>query len=199
MGQYNHLSCPVLDSDRSELNEEEKKELFQKCILMVDVYVKSHIHNLDDAHNLRQEILLKALEAFDKSYHERGRFRAWVLTIAMNMVRDYYRKKQREPRIIFMGNGFLNFVYKYKSRPLIVSFMYNHACEVLTEAIMELSSTERKLIDYVFFHKLGYRRASEELHISKSACFKRSRSILLKLRFRLGEKGIDQQSLNDNL
>lgn len=30
MGQYNHLSCPVLDSDRSELNEEEKKRTFSE-------------------------------------------------------------------------------------------------------------------------------------------------------------------------
>lgn len=29
MGQYNHLSRPILDSDRSELNEEEKKKLFR--------------------------------------------------------------------------------------------------------------------------------------------------------------------------
>ncbi len=31
MGQYNHLSCPVLDSDRSELNEEEKKNFFRNA------------------------------------------------------------------------------------------------------------------------------------------------------------------------
>lgn len=193
MGQYNHLSRPILDSDRSELNEEEKKKLFQKCILMVDMYVKSHIHNLDDAHNLRQEILLKALEAYDKSYHERGRFKAWVMTIAMNMVRDYYRKKQRGPYIILIGYEPLNLVYK--SRPWSYFCKCDYVCEVLREVLMELTLPERELIQDRFYLCISLRRASEKRHISKSACSKRCQKILMKIQSKFRDRGIDGQFL----
>lgn len=199
MEENNHLSRPWYGSDNSELSKK-KKVLFQKCILMVDAYVNSHIHNEDDAHNLRQEILLKALEAFDKSYHEEGRFRAWVLTIAMNMVRDYYRRKQRAPRVILLNDeSFSAMRLVNRGRPLKFFIMYERFCCSLGELMLELTPFERVLIWDLFFHEMSFRQAGKERNISKSACFKRCKRILAKIRKRLRNKGIDIDFLKGNL
>lgn len=199
MGQYKHLNSPLSNSDSSEVDEK-KKVLFQKCIVMVDAYVNSHIHNEDDAHNVRQDILLKALEAFDKSYHEEGRFTAWVLTIAINMVHDYYRRKQRGPQVIFLNDEpFSKRVLSHGRRSLRFLMMYEHFCRSLNEIMLELTLSERVLIWDLFFRDLTFRQAGEERNISKSACFKRYKRVLAKIRKRLRDKGIDLDFLSSNL
>lgn len=199
MGQYKYVNSPLSNSDNSEVDEK-KKVLFQKCIVMVDAYVNSHIHNEDDAHNVRQDILLKALEAFDKSYHEEGRFTAWVLTIAINMVHDYYRRKQRGPLVIFLNDEpFSKRVLSYRRRSLRFFMMYERFCRSLSEIMLELTLSERLLIWDLFFRDLTFRQAAEERNISKSACFKRYKRVLAKIRKKLRDKGIDLDFLSSNL
>jgi len=73
--------------------DKEEQILFYRCSLMVETYIKIHVRNQEDVYNLRQEVLLKVVEGLDKSYHERGRFFQWAMTITINMVNDYYRRK----------------------------------------------------------------------------------------------------------
>lgn len=199
MGQYKYVNSPLSNSDNSEIDEK-KKVLFQKCIVMVDAYVNSHIRNEDDAHNVRQDILLKALEAFDKSYHEEGRFTAWVLTIAINMVRDYYRRKQRRRLVIFLNDEpYSRRAVSDGRRSLRFLAMYEHFCKSLSEVMLELTLSERVLIWDLFFRDLTFREAGEERNISKSACFKRYKRVLAKIRKRLRDKGVDLDFLSSNL
>lgn len=65
--------------------DKEEQILFYRCSLMVETYIKIHVRNQEDVYNLRQEVLLKVVEGLDKSYHERGRFFQWAMTITINM------------------------------------------------------------------------------------------------------------------
>ena len=67
--------------------DKEEQILFYRCSLMVETYIKIHVRNQEDVYNLRQEVLLKVVEGLDKSYHERGRFFQWAMTITINMVK----------------------------------------------------------------------------------------------------------------
>ncbi len=51
-----------------------------------------------DAEDLTQEVFLRALRAID-GYERRGRDRAWLFSIAHNLVVDGSRRAQRRPRI----------------------------------------------------------------------------------------------------
>lgn len=84
--------------------DKEEQILFYRCSLMVETYIKIHVRNQEDVYNLRQEVLLKVVEGLDKSYHERGRFFQWAMTITINMVNDYYRRKKNAPTMVALDN-----------------------------------------------------------------------------------------------
>ena len=58
-------------------------------------------NRLDRNHDLAQELQGEvALRAYHKYYQCRDNFRAWVKTIALNVLREYFRKKGSVPLII---------------------------------------------------------------------------------------------------
>ena len=57
---------------RNEESDSEEYILYHRCSLMVEKYIKMHVHNIEDVYNLRQEVLLKVLEGLDKSYYARA-------------------------------------------------------------------------------------------------------------------------------
>lgn len=192
MGKYNHFSNrPIWDLGNSNLGEREENILFHRCSLMVEAYISSHVRNVDDAHNLRQEVLLRVLEGLRASYHEKGSFIPWVLAITMNVVRDYYRKKQREPRMIPFNGQFMVVSFREQSRPLDFFRKFELFCRKLGEVFLELSSFERELMWDLFFGKLNFRQAAEKRSMSKSSCFKAYKRLIEKIRKKLKEKGID--------
>jgi RNA polymerase sigma-70 factor (ECF subfamily) len=50
----------------------------------------------DVAEDLMQETLLRAFRSLD-TYRPEGKFRAWVFRIAVNLARDWIRRRPREP------------------------------------------------------------------------------------------------------
>ena len=90
---------------RNEESDSEEYILYHRCSLMVEKYIKMHVHNIEDVYNLRQEVLLKVLEGLDKSYYEQGHFFQWVMTIAVNMVNDYYRRKKNAPVLVALEDN----------------------------------------------------------------------------------------------
>lgn len=87
-----------------DVTDKEEQILFHRCSLRVEAYIKAHVYNQEDVYNLRQEVLLKVVEGLNKSYHEKGRFFQWVMTITINMVNDYYRRKKNAPNMVTLDN-----------------------------------------------------------------------------------------------
>ena len=81
---------------RNEESDSEEYILYHRFSLMVEKYIKMHVHNIEDVYNLRQEVLLKVLEGLDKSYYEQGHFFQWVMTIAVNMVNAEFNLQMQQ-------------------------------------------------------------------------------------------------------
>jgi len=58
----------------------------------VFAYVYRKLGDYHKAYDLTQEIFIKMMKHID-SYSEKGKFKNWLLTIAVNSCRDYYRSK----------------------------------------------------------------------------------------------------------
>jgi RNA polymerase sigma-70 factor (ECF subfamily) len=52
----------------------------------------------DVAEDLMQETLLRAFRSFD-TYRPEGKFQAWIFRIAVNLARDWIRRRPREPSL----------------------------------------------------------------------------------------------------
>lgn len=200
MKSNNHFSDSSEEfSEESNEGERRRKILFRQCMHIVETYVSSHVRNPDDASNLRQEALLRICEALSLShYDERGQFGGWVLTVTMNVVRDYYRRKQKGPIITPFEKDLKIAVGAEESQsrnPFLLEYYY----EKEEKALLELSLEDQGLIHDILYYKMSFRQAGEKRGISKSACFKHYQRILAELRRKFINEGIDLKSFDDNL
>ena len=180
--------------------DKEEQILFYRCSLMVETYIKIHVRNQEDVYNLRQEVLLKVVEGLDKSYHERGRFFQWAMTITINMVNDYYRRKKNAPTMVALDDeAVAAHTAECPSRKLKFLLKFERVYMIIREILLKLSLFERGLIIDLFFEGLSFREAGEKRGISKSTCFKLYKKIIAKIRRLLKERGVDFTFLDEDL
>lgn len=183
-----------------DVTDKEEQILFHRCSLMVEGYIRTHVRNQEDVYNLRQEVLLRVVEGLNKSYHERGRFFQWVMTITINMVHDYYRRKKNAPNMVTLDNeSVLAYSGGYSLRKVRTLWKFERIYIAVREVFRQLSLFERELIQDIFFLDLSFREAGEKRGISKSTCFKLYKKIIAKIRNLLKERGIDFTFEDDDL
>lgn len=76
----------------------EFEELLQENIVPLERYVKFKIGDLYDAEDIIQEVCLAATAKFE-SLKNRSSFKAWLIGIASNKCKDYYRRKAKDMEI----------------------------------------------------------------------------------------------------
>lgn len=181
-------------SDASEDSERVMNVIFYQCSLMVERYIKAHVKNQDDVCNLRQEVMLKVLEGLEDSYHERGHFIQWVMTIAVNVVNDYYRKSSNKPIFVSCDEGRIvqSCSDTQNMEPL---FKVEHLYQLVSTIYEDLSPREQFLLYSVFHLNMSFREIAECHGMSKSGCYKFYRSIILKIQKRT--KNIKKRSSDD--
>lgn len=176
-----------------DATDKEEQILFHRCSLRVEAYIKLHVQNQEDVYNLRQEVLLRVVEGLNKSYHEKGRFFQWVMTITINVVNDYYRRKKNAPNMVTIDNeNMLACSGGYSSlKKRRVLWRLERIYVAIWEVFQLLTLFERELIQDIFFLGLSFREAGEKRGMSKSACFKLYKKIIAKIRKLLEERGIN--------
>jgi len=128
------------------------------------------ISNRSDAEDVLQEVLIQA-ERMLPALRDRGRFKPWILTIARNRVRDYYRQSGREAAC---------------DRHEIVRQMYPGKDRALAEAVHEtlraLDAADRLLLDRFYLEGCGHAELSKQLGIPVGTV--KSRLFAARERFR---------------
>ncbi len=76
----------------------EFERLLQKNLVSLERYIKFKVSNQYDAEDIMQDVCLAATVKFE-SLKNISSFKAWLLGIANNKCKDYYRKKARELEI----------------------------------------------------------------------------------------------------
>lgn len=76
----------------------EFERLLQENLVPLERYVKFKISDKYDAEDLLQEVCLTALVKFD-SLKDPACFKAWLIGIANNKCKDYYRRKAKEMQL----------------------------------------------------------------------------------------------------
>jgi len=74
-------------------------ELFDRHHLAVYRYLLRMTARRDVAEDLTQDVFLRVVRGQDR-YDERGQQRAWLLSIARNLLLDRHRRAQREPTTV---------------------------------------------------------------------------------------------------
>lgn len=93
----------LLEAHRSQAPgaQPARAELVQRYLGAVYRYLLAIVRDVDVAEELCQQFAVKFLDgAFRRADPERGRFRDYVKTVAINLVRGYHRERQKQPQAL---------------------------------------------------------------------------------------------------
>ena len=68
------------------------EELLERERSSIERYVRYKLNGTSDAQDIIQEVFLTAYQKFDQ-LKDTGAFKAWMISIAANKCRDYFRQK----------------------------------------------------------------------------------------------------------
>ncbi len=150
-------------------------ELFSRYGGMLVRLMSRHIRNQDDVQELVQQTFLqlhRARNDFDQS----RRLRPWLMTIAFNLKREYYRRRMRKPEAA------LEHEPPASDRGMDHPLERKNAAVRLRTALTKLPAGQREVIEMHWFQELSFPEVAEILGLSVSAVKVRAHRGYRKLR-----------------
>ena len=171
----NRKDIPTTNEYKSRL-----ADLYEEYYDKVARYVYVHIGNKEEAEDIAGEVFLKALKSLE-SYRERGvPMQGWLFRIAHNLTVDYVRKMDKRrtmpaDSVELVGND----------NPVDTA-QKNIEFERVTEAMEQLTTEQREVINLRFFGGLTSKEAGDILGKSDGAVREMQRAAIEKLRGIMG-------------
>ena len=166
----------------STINEYETRlsDLYEEYYDKIARYVYVHIDNKEEAEDIAGEVFLKALQSLE-SYREQGvPMQGWLFRIAHNLTVDYLRKMNKRrtvpiDSVVLQGND----------NPANTAEK-NIEFERVSEAMQELTTEQREVINLRFFGGLTSKEVGGVLGKSDGAVREMQRAAIEKLRGIMG-------------
>ncbi|KLU62377.1 ECF RNA polymerase sigma factor SigW [Peptococcaceae bacterium CEB3] len=140
-------------------------------------YVYRKTGDYHTSYDLTQDILIKMMKGL-KSYRRNGRFRHWLLKIAVNQCRDYYRSSEFQHRNAVEPEE--NLVDEGSNVWDI--FRAKQVGNYLKETILTLPAEQREVIVLRFYHDLKMKDIAQITECKETTAKSRLRQGLAKLR-----------------
>lgn len=131
---------------------EDFESLLRPCLGAVERCVKFRIDSPQDAEDLLQETYLTAFLKLD-TLKDPAQFKPWLLQIARNKCRDYYRRRQPESHVPL--ESVENYLTASRYGPL----------EAVRETLDTLSQKDQQLLKMTYYEKLSQQEIAQRLHI----------------------------------
>jgi RNA polymerase sigma-70 factor (ECF subfamily) len=154
--------------------------LYEEYYDKIARYVYVHIGNKEEAEDIAGEVFLRALKSL-KSYREQGvPMQGWLFRIAHNLTIDYLRKMDKRrtvpiDSVVLQGND----------NPANTAER-NIEFERVTEAMKQLTTEQREVINLRFFGGLTSKEVGGVLGKSDGAVREMQRAAIEKLRGIMG-------------
>jgi RNA polymerase sigma-70 factor (ECF subfamily) len=166
----------------STINEYETQlsGLYEEYYDKIARYVYVHIGNKEDAEDIAGEVFLKALKSL-KSYREQGvPMQGWLFRIAHNLTVDYLRKTNKRRTVPIDSVALSGNDNPADAAEKNIEF------ELVIEAINQLTTEQREVINLRFFGELTSKEVSSILGKSDGAVREMQRAAIEKLRGIMG-------------
>jgi RNA polymerase sigma-70 factor (ECF subfamily) len=166
----------------STINEYETQlsGLYEEYYDKIAHYVYVHIGNKEEAEDIAGEVFLKALKSL-KSYREQGvPMQGWLFRIAHNLTVDYLRKMDKRKTVQIDSVALLGNDNPADTAEKNIEF------ERVVEAMNQLTTEQREVINLRFFGELTSKEVSSILGKSDGAVREMQRAAIEKLRAIMG-------------
>jgi RNA polymerase sigma-70 factor (ECF subfamily) len=148
--QNTEISNEILDRAKAGDMQSFEKILFwyEKTIFN---YVFAIVRHRQDAEDLAQEVFLRLYKNI-KSFNPEYKFQTWLYTIATNVVRDWFRKKKRQPELFLIDDP------DSKFETIDEDFSYNklETTKDIQDGLNALKPAYRMVLTLFYWQGFGY-------------------------------------------
>jgi RNA polymerase sigma factor (sigma-70 family) len=158
----------------------------------VYTYIFLLVKNQHLAEDIFQDTFIKVIKSLDDGkYRDNGKFLAWVLRIAHNLVIDHYRKEKQlnsTSREDF-GVDILN-SQKYAVRPAEDSMIDRQIRKDIRELVDSLPIEQKEVLILRQYCELSFKEIAEHTNVSINTALGRMRYALINLRRMVKERNL---------
>lgn len=155
-------------------------------------YIFFVVHNEDMANDLFQETFVKAIMTIQQGrYVETGRFGAWLMRIAHNLVIDRFRQERNESLVSNdQSDGMLLNNARYADETIEMKMVTEQSLEDVKRLMNELPDNQREVVYMRFYQDLSFKEIAEITGVSINTALGRMRYAILNLRRMIEERHI---------
>lgn len=155
-------------------------------------YIFFVVHNEDMANDLFQETFVKAIMTIQQGrYVETGRFGAWLMRIAHNLVIDRFRQERNESLVSNdQSDGMLLNNARYADETIEMKMVTEQSLEDVKQLMNELPDNQREVVYMRFYQDLSFKEIAEITGVSINTALGRMRYAILNLRRMIEERHI---------
>jgi RNA polymerase sigma-70 factor (ECF subfamily) len=164
-------SLPVHESEDYLVQQAIKRDrtaftvLYERCVDRVYRHVYYRVSNQADAEDITQEAFVKAWKAIDKYKRTGAPFITWIITIAGNLIIDYYRSRKKD---VITSEVYEKVPVSKDSDPeKQAEVNFNNA--LMKETIHKLKGDKQKVILMHFIDDFSYEEIAKALNKSEGA------------------------------
>jgi RNA polymerase sigma factor (sigma-70 family) len=152
--------------------------LTRKYYKMVYAFVYRMTGDKDTSYDLTQEVFIKMIKYIEK-FQATGEFRNWLLTIASNHCKDYFRSKTYQKRT--QESEFMENIAP-TTENISYIFEKNEKRKVIKEALDQLPDFQKEAIILKYFHNKKVTEIAEIMDTNDSTIKSRLKQGLDKLK-----------------
>ncbi|MCH5318504.1 MAG: sigma-70 family RNA polymerase sigma factor [Paramuribaculum sp.] len=147
-------------------------------------YILSYVGNREVANDLFQETFFKAIITIKNgNYNETGKFSAWILRIARNIVIDHFRVTKSENSVSADSSPVDIFNRKELSEGTIEDMLTSQQLQEDVRSLVEsLPSNQREVLKMRYYSDMPFKEIAEETKVSVNTALGRMRYALINLR-----------------
>ena len=148
-------------------------------------YILFVVRDQDVANDIFQETFVKVItKLHEGKYRDTGKFSAWIMRIAHNVIMDWYRDQKAE-RIVEPTEG--NDLSNLSSKDIIDSnienlFVNDQILRDVRKLIQQLPASQPELVFIRFYQEMSFKEIAETTGVSINTSLGRMRYAILNLR-----------------
>jgi RNA polymerase sigma-70 factor (ECF subfamily) len=159
------------------------RALFERWAPIVLGLTRRHLRNEELAREITQQTFYR-LHGARNDFRRDGKLRPWLLTIAMNLVREHWRRSKRRKHVE------LDESREVAPTPDKSRLELQQRAKLLHEALGELPDTQREVVELHYFQERPYKEVAEIVGSSEGAVRVRAHRAYRKLQAILEERGL---------
>lgn len=173
-------------------NNEAFDTLLQRHQSKVFSYILRIVKNKDVADDIFQDTFVKAIMTIKQGrYTESGKFSAWLLRIAHNLIIDYFRQEKSESTSSTDEEGVNTLNRRELCDGNIEDWIISEQLDVdLRKLVMALPEPQREVLIMRFYRNMSFKEIAEATDVSINTALGRMRYAIMNIRRLAKEKDI---------